>query len=84
MTPRRHDHRRPIIDPEQIADVFASGLDIQDYEDWMRLVWWVDVPGNGHGPRRKVASIALPKSLLPVVVQELRGGGGHGREGRRH
>jgi hypothetical protein len=73
-----------MVDPENIGDAFASGVDVHDYEDWLRLVWWVDMQDN-HGRRRKVASIVLAKHLLPVVVQELRGASsGHGRETRRH
>ncbi|MFH0299806.1 hypothetical protein AAFX91_21745 [Bradyrhizobium sp. 31Argb] len=83
---RRNDHRRPVIDPHTIGDTFASGVDVQDHEDWTRLNWWVDVAGNGNGTRRKVASIVLPRSALPTVMQELRGSQaqGHGRETRRH
>jgi hypothetical protein len=79
MAPRRHDHRRPFVEPHHIADDFASGCDVQDHEDWLRLVWWVDVPGNSSGARCKVRSIVLPN-----VLQEMRGGTGHGREARRH
>lgn len=76
---RRNGPRRPMIDPANIGDAFASGLDVHDYEDWLRLV-----PGN-QGMRRKVASIVLAKALLRVVLQELRGAGPeHGREGRGH
>lgn len=84
MAPRRHDHRRPILEPHHVGDDFASGCDVEDHEDWLRLVWWVDIPGNSHGARAKVRSIVLPRSALPNVVQELRGGAGHGREARRH
>jgi hypothetical protein len=85
MAPRRPDHRRPILEPHPIGDDFASGCDVQDHEDWLRLVWWVDIPGNGNGARCKVRSIVLPRSALPNVLQEMRGGSlGHGREARRH
>lgn len=85
MAPQRQDGRRPtMVDPDNIGDAFASGLDVQEYEDWLRLVWWVDIPGNARGLRRKVASITVAKALLPVVVQELRGAAGHGRDTRRH
>ena len=79
--PRRTDHRRPLVDPHNIGDCFASGLDIQDFEEWVRLTWYVEAGGNGTTERRKVAAIILPKGLIPVVVTEL--GGGPSRT-RRH
>ncbi|UPJ65253.1 hypothetical protein [Bradyrhizobium sp. 191] len=81
---RRPDNRRPLLDPNGLSDDFASGCDVQDHEDWLRVVFWVDVPGNGHGARCKVRSLVLPRSALPSVLQELRGGPAHGREARRH
>ncbi|MET4247538.1 hypothetical protein [Bradyrhizobium sp. LA6.7] len=84
MAPRRHEHRRPILDPHHVGDDFASGCDVQDYEDWLRLVWWVDVPGNGSGARCKVRGIVLPRSSLHQVVLNLRDSVGYGRETRRH
>ncbi len=78
---RRNDHRR-LVDPHAIGDTFASGM--EDFEDWVRLSWFVDLPGNGNGSRRKVASIALPRSAVPTVTQELRGSHGYTRESRRH
>ena len=84
MAPRRSDHRKPLLDPGSIGDDFASGVDVEDHEDWMRLVWWVDIPGNGNGARCKVRSLIVPRSALPNILQEMRGGAGHGRETRRH
>ncbi|MEY9358973.1 hypothetical protein ABH994_001694 [Bradyrhizobium yuanmingense] len=81
---RRPDHRRPLLDPRGIGDDFASGCDVQDHEDWLRVVWWVDVPGNGHGTRCKVRSIVLPRAALHQVVLNLRDSVGYGRETRRH
>lgn len=81
-SPRRNDHRRPVVDPHIIGDTFASGVELQDFEDWVRLSWFVDLPGNGS--RRKVASIVLPRSAVPIVTQELRGSHTHTREARRH
>lgn len=84
MAPRRQDGRRLVLNPLHIGDDFAAGCDVQDYEDWLRLVWWVDVPGNGHGHRCKVRGIILPRSALHDVIQELRDSAGYGRELRRH
>ncbi len=81
---RRNDHRRPVVDPHTIGDTFAAGMELQDFEDWVRLSWFVDLPGNGQGARRKVASIVLPHSAVPAVTHELRGSHGHTRESRRH
>jgi hypothetical protein len=84
MPARRHDHRRPLVDPTDLADAFASGVDLQDFEDWVRLVFWVEVAENGQATRRKVAPVVVPRSLLLALTQELRGSIGPDREARRH
>jgi hypothetical protein len=84
MAARRHDHKRPLADPHHVGDVFASGFDLQDFEDWVRVVSWVDIVDNAHVTRRKVASIVVPRSALHALMQELRGSIGGYRDVGRH
>lgn len=84
MAPRRQDGRRLILNPREIGDAFACGVEVQDYEDWLRLTFFADVVHNGHAARCKAAGLILPRSALHGVINELRGGPGQGREGRSH
>lgn len=82
--PGRSNHRRTLFDPLHLSDGFASGVDVQDFEDWIRLVWWTATGDNAQGPRRKIGCIVIPRSALPAIQQELRDSAGNPREGRKH
>jgi hypothetical protein len=82
--PRQSDHRRPLADPANVADSFASGFEVHDFDDWLRLVAWADITENSHTGRRKVASVVMPRSALQLLMQALRESGGDDREARRH
>lgn len=84
MAGRSNNHRRSLFDPLHQGDVFASGIDVQDFDDWLRLVWWTATAEYAQGPRRKVACIVIPRSALAAMLQELRGSAGSIREVRKH
>lgn len=84
MAARRGNHRRPLADPHHIGDAFANGADLQDHEDWVRLVFWAEMADDSDASRRKAASIVMPRSALDALMQELRGSFGGEREARRH
>jgi hypothetical protein len=84
MARKRSDHGRPLADPTNLEDRFASGFEVHDFDDWLRLVAWAETTDNSHTGRRKVASVVLPRSALATLIQALRGSGGDDREARRH
>lgn len=72
--PRTADHP-PLTDPAHVPDVFASGFDVHDWEDWLRLICWadvVDVGDSGRPERRKAASIVIPRSSVYSLIEALR------------
>jgi hypothetical protein len=73
MARRRTDHRRPLTDPANLPDSFASGFEVHDFDDWLRLVGWADVTDNSHTVRRKTASLVMPRTALRMLMQVLRG-----------
>jgi hypothetical protein len=78
MQTRRRDHSPPIADPVDIPDIFASDFDVHDWEDWVRLLCWVDTieatdgDGETQEGRRKAAAIVIPRSSIPNLVRVLR------------
>ncbi|MBB4017351.1 hypothetical protein GGR16_002380 [Chelatococcus caeni] len=80
------------IAPNEIIhtpDVFASGVDVHDWEDWIRMTFWADArPGIDDGDakheRRVVAHVVIPRSSLPNLMRSLRQSAGHREEPRRH
>lgn len=75
-------------DVEHVADIFASGFEVHDWEDWVRIVCLVDTvePSDGaHEQRAKVrASIVVPRSSIYDLLQALRQSVGHVRTPERH
>jgi hypothetical protein len=84
MPRKRHDQRRPLNDPANLADSFASGFEVHDFDDWLRLVAFVDLTENAHTGRRKVASVVMPRSALNELLLRLRDSAGDDREAQRH
>jgi hypothetical protein len=84
MAGRRQDHRRALADPHQLGDVFATGFEVHDFDDWLRLIGWAEMTDNSHTSRRKVASLVMPRSTLLKLMQALRESVGDDREARRH
>lgn len=89
--PRRKQPHAPVIDPANIPDAFASGFDVQDWQDWVRVVGFADdvapVDGNGgslHAVRRKSAAVIVPRSSLPELIDKLQESLGHRVREKRH
>jgi hypothetical protein len=80
MAGRRPNHRRSLADPHQLGDVFASGFEVHDFDDWLRLVAWTDTTDDHHTGRRKVASLAMPRTTVLMLMQALRESIGEDRE----
>jgi len=82
-------HPAPLADPHNVADAFASGVDVQDYEDWVRLLGWAEcqaIAGDGFAreDRRICARIVMPRSAVPELVRALRQSVATHREAQRH
>lgn len=75
-----------LIDPVTLTDAFASGFEVQDFEDWLRLVCWADYTHSGgdgvRGERRKSASIVIPRSAIFALMEALRDSVGHTKDAR--
>ncbi len=71
----------PLTDPAHVPDVFASGFDVQDWEDWLRLVCWADMiepaDDGSRAERRKAAAIVIPRSSLYELIKALRHSAAH-------
>lgn len=73
----RRSRRPPPIDPARhVPDVFANGFDVHDWEDWLRLICWVDViesdSDGGRAARREAAAIVMPRSAVYGLIEHLR------------
>ena len=73
-----------------VPEAFASGFAVQEWEDWVRLVAWADDVedvdgGAARAVRRVSASLVIPRSALPQLVEALRASMGYRMDGpRRH
>ncbi|MGE3150918.1 MAG: hypothetical protein AB7K04_17865 [Pseudorhodoplanes sp.] len=68
-----------------VSDVFASGFDVHDWEDWLRLICWVETvepqPGDGaRHARKQTAAIVIPRSSLYELIRVLRHSAAHYRD----
>lgn len=68
---------RSRIEPSPVQDIFASDFDVHDWDDWLRLICWVDVidPGEGDGGlpgRRVAAAIVMPRSAALRLMEVVR------------
>jgi hypothetical protein len=89
MTTRRRGHRPPLTDPQAVADAFATGFEIDDGEDWLRLTGWTERSGNGGdggglAERRKTVSLVLPRSAVYGLMEALSLSMANGGQPRRH
>jgi hypothetical protein len=77
MSTRRRAHLPPLTDPDRVRDVFASGFDVHDEEDWLRLIGWAvhshdGDDGSGNEERRKAMSLVVPRSAVRSLMEALR------------
>lgn len=90
MTTRtRRNLPPPRADAPAATDMFASDFDVHDWEDWCRLICWVDtVEPNGDGDlqvgRRFVATVVIPRSSLGRLIRVLRHSVAQQKEPGRH
>lgn len=90
MPVRRRPEMLPLTDPAHVPDAFASGFEVQDFEDWLRLIGWADYVegGDGNGgariERRKAAGIVIPRSSVPGLLEALLRSIGPRRDQQRH
>jgi hypothetical protein len=82
----------PIVE-SPIRDEFASDFAVQQWEDWVRVIGWAEdveyagsEPGDGGGRevRRKAASLIVPRSSLPALIEALQRSTGHEPPKPRH
>lgn len=85
MPRTRRDHQPPQVyghGDGHVPDLFASGFDVHDWEDWLRLNCWVETvePGGGDGAqqlRRKAGALVIPRSSLYELIKVLRYSAAH-------
>lgn len=86
---RRPEYRPPLTDPLAIRDVHAAGFEVEDFEDWLRLIAWSPMSGDGGNggavtERRKTASLVIPRSGVHGLIDALRHSAGPQPRQTRH
>ncbi|MPZ57579.1 MAG: hypothetical protein GEU91_13985 [Rhizobiales bacterium] len=84
---KRSSRAKPADSPTHEPDVFATDFDVHDFEDWLRVICWVEEvePGDGaKATRRQAAALVMPRSSLAKLMQVLRVSAGQHRESGRH
>lgn len=75
MARARRDPPLTMDDPPPIPDSFATDFEVEDFEDWLRIVCLVkagESGRDGQGTRWRTASLILPRSSLHGLMTELR------------